>query len=53
MGQKKSLKCKSNLLTDVPVESVLDRCPYRGFWGLAKVAESDIFRMQGVSNPPP
>lgn len=40
------------LLTDVPDESMLERCPYSGIFGLVKTKGLDLVRMQGVSNPP-
>jgi len=35
------------------VESILEICPYKGFFGLAKLMLCDLARTQGVSNPPP
>lgn len=40
-------------LTDLPVESILEICPYNGLSGLAKLIGPDLLKTQGVSNPPP
>lgn len=40
------------IITDVAVESLLERWPYSGLLGLAKLIGLVLFKMQGVSNPP-
>lgn len=40
------------VLTEVPVESMLERWPFKGCLGLVKLNLFDLLSMQGVANPP-